>query len=144
MLEKFQKYGPIISVLLLVGLIVALFFSSPSARFLSTIIIIFGISTAILFTIHNNWKKHKKEEITRPEFVRNTIIDLLGLALIMGSAIWLGRLTGTYVGLAWGNTSIWLSASFAGIFVAMAVGFIAAFLVGKIWSKVAEPAKASS
>ena len=134
MLKTLQKYAPTISILLLVALIIALFFSPPTMSLLSTIIIIFGIGTAILFTIHNNWQKHKEGELTQSEFVRNTIIDLLGLALIMGSAVWLGRLTGTYIGLAWGN--------FAGIIVAMAVGFIAAFLVGKIWGKVAEPVKA--
>ena len=136
MLKNLQTYAPAISLLLLVALIVALFFSPPSARLLSTIILVFGISTAILFTIHNNWKQHKEGELTRPEFIRNTIIDLLGLALIMGSAVWLGRLAGTYIGLAWGNV--------AGIVVAMAVGFIAAFFVGKIWGKVTEPMKASS
>jgi len=129
-----QKYAPTISILLLLALIVALFFSPPSVRLLSTIIIVFGISTAILFTVHNNWQKHKEGELTRAEFIRNTILDLIGLALIMGSAVWLGRLTGTYIGLAWGNV--------AGIVAAMAVGFIAAFIVGKIWGKVAEPVKA--
>ncbi|MGP8330231.1 MAG: hypothetical protein ACT6FF_07935 [Methanosarcinaceae archaeon] len=134
MIRTFQKYAPTISILLLFVLIVALFFSPPSARLLSTIIIVFGIGTAILFTVHNNWEKHKEGELTRPEFIRNTIIDLLGLALIMGGAVWLGRLTGIYIGLAWGNV--------AGIIVAMAVGFIVAFLVGKVWGKVAEPVKA--
>ncbi|RLE45144.1 hypothetical protein DRJ25_06060, partial [Candidatus Woesearchaeota archaeon] len=125
MLKKLQKYAPAILLLLLVTLIAALFFSPPSARLLSIIIIVFGIGTAILFTVHGNWEKHKEGEITRAEFVRNTIIDLLGLALIMGSAVWFGRLAGTYIGLAWGNV--------LGIVVAVAVGFIAAFIVGKIW-----------
>ncbi len=150
MLKTLQKHAPTISILLLIALVIALFFSPPFARLLSSIIIVFGISTAILFTIHRNWvlrqdfdkpnltsQEHPKEGgLTNAEFVRNTIIDLLGLALIMGSAVWLGRLTGTYVGLAWGNL--------LGIVVAMAVGFIAAFLVGKGWGKIAEPMRASS
>ena len=144
MLKILQKHAPTISILLLIALIIALFISKPSARLLSTIIIVFGIGTAILFIIHNNWEKHKNNEQTHPEFIHNSIIDLLGLALVMGSAVWLGRLTGTYVELAWGNTSTWLNANLAGIIVAMAVSFIAAFLIGKIWRKVAEPVKASS
>ena len=55
MLSKLKKYAPAISILLLAALIVALFFSPPSARLLSTIIIVFGIGMAILFTIHANW-----------------------------------------------------------------------------------------
>ena len=133
MLKFLEKHAPTILFFLLIVLIVALFFSPPSARLLSTIIIVFGIGTAILFTIHNNWEKHKEGELTRSEFVRNTILDLLGLALVMSVAVWLGRLTGTYIGLAWGNV--------AGIVVAMVVGLIAAFFVGKVWAKIAEPMK---
>ena len=133
MLKTLQKHASTISILLLIALIVALFFSPPSARLLSTIIIVFGIGTAILFTIYANWEKHKEDELTRPEFVRNSVIDLLGLALVMGSAAWLGRLTGVYAGQNWGNL--------AGIVIAMTTGFIAAFLVGKAWGKVSEPVK---
>jgi hypothetical protein len=86
-----------------------------------------------LFTIHKNWEKHQNSEITRPEFMRNTIIDLLGLALVIGAAVWFGRLTGFYVGGVWGNL--------AGIVVAMIVGAVVAFVVKKVWGKVAEPMK---
>ena len=133
MLKPLQKYAPTISILLLLALIVALFFSPPSARLLSTIIIVFGVGTAILFTIHSNWETKQNDELTTAQFTRNSIIDLLGLALVMGTAVWLGKLTGTYIGLAWGNL--------LGGVAAMAVGFIAAFLVGKVWGKVAEPMK---
>ena len=133
MLKLLQKYAPVISILLLLALITALFFSPPSARLLSTIIIVFGIGTAILFTIHKNWEKHKENELTRPEFIRNTIIDLLGLALVMGAAVWFGRLTGFYVGGVLGNL--------AGIVVAMIVGAAVAFVVKKLWGKVAAPMK---
>ena len=133
MLTSLQRYAPIISILLLLALVVALFFSPPSARLLSTIIIVFGIGTAILFTIHKNWEKHQNSEITRPEFIRNTIIDLLGLALVMGAAVWFGRLTGFYVG--------WVLGNLAGIIVAMIAGAAIAFVVKKVWEKVAEPMK---
>ncbi len=133
MLTSLQKYAPAISILLLAALVVALFFSPPSARLLSTIIIVFGIGTAILFTINNNWEKHKENELTRPEFIRNSIIDLLGLALVMGVAVWFGRLTGFYVGGVLGNL--------AGIIIAMIVGAAVAFVVKKVWGKIAEPMK---
>ena len=142
MFKTIQKHAPTISILLLLGLIVALFIHPPTVRLLSSIIIVFGIGTAILFTIHANWQKHKENKLTRPEFMRNTIIDLLGLALVMGAAVWFGTstalsinsLTGFYVGGIWGNV--------AGIIVAMVVGAAVAFVVGKVWGKVAEPMKA--
>ncbi len=117
----------------------------PSSRVLSTVIIVFGIGTAIIFTVHGNWRAHnpstlplvagqEKGKTTRSEFIRNTIIDLLGIALVMGLAIWLGRIAGNYVGQNWGI--------FVGIISGMAVGFGVAFLVQKVWGKVAEPVKA--
>ncbi len=133
MISKSQKYAPVISTLLLLVLIIALFFSPPSARLLSTIIIVFGIGTAILFTVHANWEKHEEDELTRTEFIRDTIIDLLGLALVMGAAVWFGRLTGFYVGGVLGNL--------AGIIIAMIVGAAVAFVVKKVWGKIAEPMK---
>ena len=136
MVPNLKKHAPAISILLLVTLVIALFFSLPSVRLLSTIIIAFGIGTAIFFTIHKNWEKHQNSEITRPEFFRHSAIDLLGLALVMGAAVWLGRLTGIYIGLVWGNV--------LGIVVAMVVGFVVAFLVKKVWEKVAEPMKAKA
>ena len=140
MLTSLQKNAPPILLLLFATLVVALFFSPPSARLLSTIIIVFGIGTAILFTVHANWvlrqaqEPHKEDGLTNAEFVRNTIIDLLGLALVMGAAVWFGRLTGFYVGGIWGNL--------AGIIIAMVVGAAIAYVVKKVWEKVAEPMKA--
>ena len=140
MLKLIQKYAPAISILLLVALLIALFFSPLFARLLSTIIIVFGIGTAILFTIHANWvlrqaqEPYKEGGLTNAEFFRNSIIDLLGLALVMGAAVWFGRLTGYYVGGILGNL--------AWIIVAMIVGATVAFVVGKVWGKVAEPMRA--
>lgn len=135
MLTSLQKYAPAISILLLAALVVALFFSPPSARLLSTIIIVFGIGTAILFTIHKNWEKHKENELTRPEFIRNTIIDLFGLALVMLSAMWLGRMAGGYAGQNWGM--------FSGIVVGMIAGFGTALVVGKVWGRVGDRLRAT-
>ncbi len=150
MLNLLQKYALTISILLLVALLTALFFYPPSSRILSTIIIVFGIGTAIIFTVHGNWQEHnpstssgqEKGKTTRSEFIRNTIIDLLGLALVMGAAMFFGstsarlsiELAGGYAG---GNWGLWM-----GIIAGMAVGFGVAFLVQKVWGKVTEPMKA--
>ncbi len=133
MLKIFQKHAPTISILLLVALLIALFFFPLSSRVLSTIIIVFGIGTAIIFTVQGNWEEHKEGKTTRSEFIRNTIIDLLGITLVMGAAMWLGRLIGGYAGANWGLL--------AGIIAGMAVGFGVAFLARKVFKKVTEPLK---
>lgn len=140
MLNPLQKHAPTISILLLIALLAALFFYPASSSVVSTVVIIFGIGTAIAFVIHGNWvlrqaqKPHKEGGLTNPEFIRNTITDLLGLALTMGTAMWLGRLAGSYAGQTWGML--------AGIVAGIGVGFGAALLVQKVWGKVAEPLKA--
>ena len=134
MLNPLQKHAPTISILLLVALLVALLFYPASSGILSTAMIVFGIGTAIAFVIHGNWQKHKTGELSKTEFFRNTALDLLGLALTMGAAMWLGRLAGNYAGTSWGML--------AGIIAGMAVGFGIAFLAQKVWGKVAEPLKA--
>jgi hypothetical protein len=143
MLANFQKYTLTIPIMLLVTLLVALLIYPASSQALATIVLVFGIGTAIAFTINSNLEKHKKAELTRSEFIRNTFLDLLGLALTMGAAMWLGRLAGGYagqsvsikVGQGWGMA--------AGIAAGMVVGFGAAFLVGKIWGKISSRLQAT-
>ena len=135
MLKMLQKYAPIISISLLIILLVGLFFSPTPSGLLSTIMLVFGIGTAILFIIHGNWETKRNDEFTNVQFVRNTVIDLLGLALIMLSAMWLGRMAGGYVGHNWGM--------FAGIVVGMVAGFGTALVVGKVWGRVGDRLRAT-
>ena len=141
MLKLLEKYVHLISILLLVILLVTLLFYPATTQKLAILVLVFGLGSAILFTIHSNWGTKQNDEpfgsaqdrLTNAQFARNTAIDLLGLALIMLSAMWLGRMAGGYAGETLGM--------FVGIVAAIAVGFIAAFLVGKVWGKVAEPMK---
>lgn len=134
MLKPLQKHVPALSFLLLLVLVVALFLHLPTVRLFSIIIIIFGIGTTILFTIQGNWETKQNEELTKAQFARNITIDLLGLALMMGAAMWLGRMAGGYAGQVWGMV--------AGIVAGMAVGFGAALVVGKVWGRVSDRLRA--
>ncbi|NQU29377.1 MAG: hypothetical protein HQ525_01780 [Anaerolineae bacterium] len=126
MFTTLQKYAPIISILLLIALLVALLFYPDSSRGLSMGILIFSIGTAIIFIFHRNWQEHnpstgsgqEHSENTLTEFLLNTALDMIGLALTMIAAIWLGR------------TSITLSAGLTGDYAGMAVGSRA----GQLWS----------
>ena len=51
MLKSLQKHAPTISILLLVALLLALLLAPNAAQILSTVIILFGIGTAVFFTI---------------------------------------------------------------------------------------------
>lgn len=130
MFKILQKYVPAISISLFAILLTTLIFYQDSSQVLSVIIIVFGIGTAILFTIHSNRETKQNDELTTTQFVRNSAVDLLGLALIMLSAMWLGRMAGGYAGQNWGMI--------AGIIAGIAVGFGAALVVGKVWGKVSE------
>ena len=136
MLKTLQKHAPTISMLLLTAFLTALLFYPASSQALSTVILVFGVGTAIAFIIQGNLEKHKKGELTRSEFIRNTFLDLLGLALIMLSAMWLGRMAGGYAGETWGMI--------AGIVAGIVAGFGAALVVGKLWSRVSERLRVSA
>jgi hypothetical protein len=110
--------------------LVALLFAPNAAQILSTAIILFGIGTAVFFTVQGNREKKEERDLSQSEFFRNTFLDLLGLALVMGLAMWLGRSAGNYAGARWGLL--------AGIIAGMAVGFGVGFLVQKGWGRVAE------
>ena len=85
--------------------------------------------------LRNKHQKGEKEKLnlSQSEFIRNTFLDVLGLALVVVLAMWLGRMSGSYAGARWGLL--------AGIVAGMAVGFGVGFFVQKGWSRVAEPLK---
>jgi hypothetical protein len=139
MLKLLQKYALIISVALLVVLLVTLVFYPDTSQILSVALLVFGLGAAILFTIHRNWETKRDNELTNAQFARNTFLDLLGLALTMGAAIWLGRMAGGYAGQAVGITSTALSARVAGILAAMLAGFAGALVAGRVWGRISEP-----
>ncbi len=96
MLKPLQKYAPVISIFLLIILVITLASSVPIASSIS--IMILGLGAAIISTMHSNWETKENDELTNTQFGRNTFIDLLGFALVMLSAMWLGRMAGGYAG----------------------------------------------
>ena len=125
---NFNIHSLTLYILLLVAILAALLFAPNAAQILSTVIILFGIGTAVFFTVKSNLEKKESNKLTRNEFLRNTFVGLLGLALVMGLAMWFGKSAGNYAGQNWGLL--------AGILAGMAVGFGVGFLVQKGWGKV--------
>jgi len=83
---------------------------------------------AIIFTVHRHWVVYQAGETTRGQMVRDTTLDLIGLALTMGAAIFVGRLAGGYFGVLAG---FWI-----GILAGFAGGFFAAWVVRSVWGRL--------
>ena len=136
MFSLLQKYVRIVSVILLMILLIVLVFYNSSSQLFSIILLFLGLGTAIIFTLNRNWETKQNDELTNAQFARNTAIDLLGLALIMLSAMWLGRMAGGYAGETLGMI--------AGIIVGIVVGFAAALVAGKVWARVSDRLRATA
>ncbi len=144
---------PIISILLLITLLVALFLYPNSSSVFSMIILTISIGAAIIFTVHRDWETlqqaqepEKSNGAAKNQFIRNTFLDLLGLALTMGVAIWLGHFVGlsvnsagSYAGQAVGMEAGQTWGLIAGIVVGMGAGFAGALIAGRAWGRVSEP-----
>jgi hypothetical protein len=145
MLKLLEKYVHLISILLLVILLVTLLFYPATTQKLAILVLVFGLGSAILFTIHSNWGTKQNDEpfgsaqdrLTNAQFARNTAIDLLGLALTMGVAMWLGALAALSVNSA-GAGQVW------GLLAGMVVSFGAALVVGKVWGRAADRLRATN
>jgi len=136
MIRKLQKHALVVSILLLATLLLTLLFYPEISQTLSTALLTFGIGTAIIFAIQSNRETKQNDELTNTQFARNITIDLLGLAITMGAAMWLGRMAGGYAGETWGMI--------VGIVAGIAVGFGAALVVGKVWGKVGDRLRVSA
>ena len=101
-------------------------------QMLSALIFIFGIGTAVVFTVKSNREQNlsissgtTNNELTNTEFLKNTFLGLFGLVIVMELAILFDRMAGNYAGQNWGML--------AGIVASMAVGFGVGFLGQKGW-----------
>jgi hypothetical protein len=81
----------------------------------------------------------EKQWRSKEAVVRNTFLDLLGLALTMGAAIWLGRWAGGYAGHVVGIESGQTWGMIAGIVAGMGAGFAGALMAGRVWGRVSSP-----
>ena len=59
--------------------------------------------------------------------IRNLVLDLLGLILTIGAAMYVGRLTGGYFGL---RAGFWV-----GLIAGFLAGFFAAWVVRSVWGR---------
>ena len=89
--------------------------------------LVLGLGAAVFFTVHKHIPPYKQGQLTRVNFTRNILIDILGLLLTISAASYLGGMMGKWAS-AYG---LW-----TGLAVGMVIGFLAAWLVRKTWGRI--------
>ncbi len=135
-----EKCLHILFLLLFLVLAGSLLFFPALSQPLSAAVLLAGISMAVFFTVRRHWQAHRQGKLSRSQFIRNTAFDLLGLALAMAAAIWLGGLAGRYAAQ---RVGMGFPALIAGLLAALVVGFAAAWLVQCVWEALTKRVPAS-
>ena len=128
MLKHLENHRTLIAILLIL-IILATFLFAPTFMQLTSMIILFvSIGMAVVLISQKHWRSYHEAECTREKMSRNLSLDLLGLLLTMGAAMYVGRLAGTYIGL---HTGFWL-----GLIAGFVGGFLAARVVRSAWGRI--------
>ena len=128
MIQLFNKTRFLFAVVLFTLLIDIIIFKQFSLHLISIAIIAVGIGTAVVLSLQKHWQTYQQAEYTREKMIRNMALDLVGLLLTMGVAMYAGWLAGGYFGL---RVGFWhgMIAGFLG-------GFGAAWVVRSIWGRL--------
>jgi len=123
-----QKYSPWISLALFAALIVSLYLYPAASAWLSVALLLLSLGTASFFTVQKHIPAYQRGEIDGSRLTRNVLLDILGLLLAIGAAMYLGGMAGTRLGTSFG---MW-----AGLIAGIGFAFLAAWGVRKLWVKV--------
>jgi len=118
----------LIPLLLLVAYAVALAAYPAIANRVGNALIIVYLGLAVLFIIQNHWHAFTLGRISGSKFVRNILLDVLGLLLTITAASYLGRLAGTWLG---GSFGFWM-----GMLVGVGTAFLTSWAVWRLWGRV--------
>ena len=128
MFKFIKKIQTLIVVIFTLTLLIIMFFLPAIAQIASIIVLSISISMAFMFTFQKHWGSYQQAECTREKMTRNLILDLLGLLLTMGAAMYAGRLAGGYFGI---HAGFWI-----GLLAGFVGGFLAAGMVRSVWGKL--------
>jgi len=123
MLEILRKSWAFISLLLIFALLASLFFWPALTQPVGVAVLAMSLGVTVLFTIQNHWQH--RHSGSGKQFARSLALDLLGLGLTIGAAMYAGQLAGAYVGL---RAGLW-----AGLVAGFACGFLAAWGIRFVW-----------
>ncbi len=124
---SFAKSRPYISIALLIALIFSIIYSPSILPWIGSILLILGLGFAFYFIIQKHIQPYKQKQITRLKFMRNVLIDLLGLIVTIFVATYLGGMSGTWAS----QYGMWV-----GLVIGVVVGFICAWAVSKALAQI--------
>jgi len=124
-LKKQQVTFFLISSLLLVA---GFLFWPTHLKLLSMFMFLLSTGMAAIITYRKHQEAHRQAECTREKMIRNLILDLLGLLVTMGAAMYIGRFAGGYFGV---HSGFWI-----GLLAGFAGGFLAAWVARSAWSRL--------
>ena len=127
MLETLRTSWAFVSLLLIFALLACLVFWPALAQPLGAAVLVMSLGMTVLFTIQNHWQ-HRRAGGGN-QFIRDLALDLLGLGLTLGAAMYAGQLAGAYVGL---RAGFW-----AGLAAGFVCGFLAAWGTRLVWKRLA-------
>jgi predicted MFS family arabinose efflux permease len=130
MLEILRKSWAFVSLLLIFALLASLVFCPALAQPMGAAVLVVSLGVTVLFTIQNHWQR--RQAGGGKQFARNLALDLLGLGLTIGAAMYAGQLAGAYFGL---RAGLW-----AGLLAGLAAGFLAAWVARFAWERLAAKA----
>jgi hypothetical protein len=119
MLTFLPTYLKIVSFLLLLALLGVIIFASEAAPIVSGVILSAGLVVALFFIVHGNRKALLQGRVSRLQFVRNILLEVLGFLLVLAAASYLGGLAGKIAGENFGV----LAGLFAAILTSLMVGY---------------------
>ena len=124
-------------VLFVLAVVTSLFFWPIIDPVWAWIFMFTGIGLALYFIVKSSFSLHKEGEITLSQAISHTAIDIFGLLLTTGTAVFAGGWAVRKIGLfILAQTNIeWLGVC-AGMLGAFVVGFGAGKIVSYIWEKV--------
>jgi hypothetical protein len=112
---------------LLLALVVALKFLPAYSGWISAILIVTSLAMALFFILNHHLLVYRLGNISRAQFLRNLLLDLLGLLLGIAAASYLGGFAGMRLGESHGG--------WAGLIAGMAVAFLAAWGTRRVWGR---------
>ena len=117
-----------ITLMLLAAYVVTLAAYPAVSSWVGLVLIVVCLGMAFYFIVQNHWHAFVLGRISGSKFVRNVLVDLLGLCLTIAAASYLGRLAGNWLGASFG---IWV-----GLIAGLASAFLVAWGMRRLWGKV--------
>lgn len=143
MLSSLEKRWPLISILLLISLLASLWLWPEAQGPLSVEIIVLSVGMLLSFTIHRRLEESRQGALDHSVLWRMIILDVVGVLLVLGLAMYVGSLVSQAVGTAVYNALLeshlgWAEAAaiVSGLLAALAVGVGVGWVVRSVWVRV--------